>query len=83
MCVGNRILTSGSLNSLDLVLFLCPNNNSIVKITSNNKVVEKMCMKEKQKYQVTYFEVKTKVSRYSVLRRNESNMLQTKKVVLW
>ena len=36
--------------------FLSPNNNSIVKITSNNKI----CLKENQKYRVTYFEVKSK-----------------------
>ena len=40
--------------------FLRPNNNLIVKIMNNNKIVEKVCLKGKQKYHLTYFEVKNK-----------------------
>ena len=61
--------------------FLDPNNNSIVKIASNNKIVEKVCLKGKQKYHLTYFEVKNKSIGLQCF-AGKNIMLQTKKVVL-
>ena len=61
---------------------LGPNNNSIVKITSNNKIVEKVCLKGKQKYHLTYFEVKNKSIGLQCFAEKTNIMLQTKKVVL-
>ena len=60
MQLNTQILAyfTGQVERDQVYCFLGPNNDSIVKITSNNKMAENML--ERKKFHVTYCEVKYK-----------------------